>query len=85
MERETKGTVVAFTRQWWLKINTKPIRAHALDGAVFPHVVKVKYTAGERDYTCRKWINAGIRVPAVGESLKVFYPEERPSKGKIAL
>ena len=45
MEKETTGTVVAVSKQWWLKVNTKPIRTVGpLDGAVFPHIVKVKYT-----------------------------------------
>ena len=43
------GTVVSAAKQWWLKVNNKPMRTHALDGAVFPYIIKVKYTVdGER-------------------------------------
>lgn len=83
MEIEVRATVVSAAKQWWLKINTKPVRTHALDGAIFPHVVKVKYTVEGKDYSCRKWIAAGSRVPAVGDSLRVIYSEDKPSKGKI--
>ena len=36
MDKQTAGTVVATTKQWWLKVNRKPMRMHALDGAEFP-------------------------------------------------
>jgi hypothetical protein len=42
MEKETMGTVISVTKQWWLKVNRKPVRAHAMDGAAFPHTIKVK-------------------------------------------
>ena len=59
MEKETTGTVISVTKQWWLKVNRKPVRTHAMDGAAFPHIIKVKYTIGVKDYTCQKWIGAG--------------------------
>ncbi len=43
MTKEVKGTVVSAARQWWLKINTKPVRLHAMDGATFPYILKVQY------------------------------------------
>ena len=38
MEKETMGTVISVIKQWWLKVNRKPARVHAMDGAAFPHV-----------------------------------------------
>ena len=35
MEKETTGTVISVTKQWWLKVNRKPVRTHAMDGAAF--------------------------------------------------
>ncbi len=32
---ETVGTVISVKRQWWLKINTKPVRKDLFDGAIF--------------------------------------------------
>ena len=42
MDKQTAGTVVATTKQWWLKVNRKPIRMHALDGAEFREAVQGK-------------------------------------------
>jgi len=56
VDKETKGTVVSVAKQWWLKINTKPVRLHPLDGAIFPHIIKVSYTVDGVEYTKRKWI-----------------------------
>lgn len=85
MEKETMGTVISVTKQWWLKVNRKPVRAHAMDGAAFPHTIKVKYTIDGKDYICRKWIGAGNKVPDKGTTLKVTYCEDKPSKARIEL
>ena len=83
MNYETSGVVLSVAKQWWLKINTKPVRLHALDGAIFPHIIKVQYTVDGGTYTKRKWIRAGQAVPPVGSSVKVVYSEEKPSKAKL--
>ncbi len=83
MDRETTGTVISVSKQWWLKVNTKPVRLHALDGATFPHIIKVSYTADGIEYTRRKWIRAGHPVPDVGSTVKVIYSEHEPSKAKV--
>lgn len=69
MEKEVMGTVISVKRQWWLKINTKPVRMHAMDGATFPYIIKVQYTVNGKNYVKRKWIGAGCHVPNVGSSL----------------
>lgn len=83
MDKQTVGTVVSVTKQWWLKINTKPIRAIGTSGAVYPHVMKVTYTADGKPYTKRKWIHAGQPVPKVGSCVDICYSSEKPSKAKI--
>lgn len=83
MEQETTGTVTAVSKQWWLKVNRKPARLHPLDGAAFPHIIKIAYTAEGRDYTCRKWVGAGVRPPDVGSTVRVFYDADRPSRARI--
>ena len=50
MNKKTIGTVLSVAKQWCLKVNTKPVRLHALDGATFPHIIKVKYTVDGQDY-----------------------------------
>lgn len=83
MDQKTTGTVIRAAKQWWLKVNTKPVRMHALDGATFPHIITVKYTADGKDFTKRKWIRAGQPVPAVGSSVDVIYASQKPAKAKI--
>ena len=83
MDRETTGTVISASRQWWLKINTKPIRMHSMDGAVFPYIIKVQYTVDGHTYTKGKWIGAGKLVPPVGSRMTVRYCAEKPGKAKV--
>ena len=83
MDQQTTGTVCAATKQWWLKINTKPVRMHSLDGAIFPYIIKVTYTVDGREYTKRKWISAWQPIPKIGSSVPVIYSSDRPSKAKI--
>lgn len=83
MEHKTTGTVVSVNRQWWLKVNTKPVRMHALDGATFPHVIKVRYAVNGIEYFKRKWIRACDQPPAVGTEVTVFYNNNKPNKSKV--
>ena len=83
MDKEITGTVVSVAKQWWLKINTKAVRMGPLDGAIFPHIIKVQYVVDGNTYTKRKWIGAGKAVPAVGSKLTVLYCSNKPSKAKI--
>ena len=85
MEKETTGTVVAAKKQWWLKVNTKPFRTHALDGAAVPYIITAAYTVDGVEYTRGKWIHAGRPVPEKGSTLKVVYDDAKPSKAKVIL
>ena len=83
MDRETIGTVLSVAKQWWLKVNTRPIRMGTLDGATFPHIIKVQYVVDGNTYIKRKWIGAGKEVPAVGSKVTVLYSSDKPAKAKI--
>ena len=83
MDKETMGTVISVKKQWWLKINTKPVRTHALDGAIFPHIIKVQYTVDGKTYIKRKWIGANSQPPVAGSSVTVLYYGNNPNKAKI--
>ena len=85
MKKETTGTVVSVKKQWWLKINTKPVRKGTMDGAVFPHIAKISYTADGVEYFRRKWIPAGAAVPAPGSTVKVVYDTDAPKKAELQL
>jgi hypothetical protein len=83
MDRETIGTVLSVAKQWWLKVNTRPIRMGTLDGATFPHIIKVQYVVDGNTYIKRKWIGAGKEVPAVGSKVTVLYSSDKPAKAKV--
>ena len=83
MDQKTVGTVVSVKKQWWLKVNTKPVRMHALDGATFPHIIMVRYVVGGKEYFKRKWIRACDQPPAVGAEVTVRYDESKPNKSKV--
>lgn len=80
---EAKGTVISASRQWWLKVNTKPVRMGTMDGATFPYIIKIQYTVDGTDYIKRQWIGAGEPVPSVGSSVRLSYDEHTPSKAKL--
>lgn len=83
MDKETMGTVISVKKQWWLKINTKPVRRNALDGAIFPHIIKVQYIVDGKTYTKRKWIGANSQPPVERSSVTVLYYGNNPKKAKI--
>lgn len=83
MQKETTGTVISVRKQWWLKVNTKAFRTSPLDGAAFPHIVRVAYTVNGVEYTFRKWFGTRDVPPQTGSTVKVSYDESRPSKGKL--
>lgn len=83
MKNTTIGTVIDVKKQWWLKINTKPVRTHAFDGAIFPHVVKISYSVNGVNYIKRKWIPADVQPPSIGAKLNVTYDELKPNRAKV--
>lgn len=71
-EIKTTGVIISAKTCWWLKINTKAIRVHALDGSVFPQILKVRYTANGEERTKRKLLRP-VRAPlSVGTTVKAF-------------
>ncbi|MBO5702098.1 MAG: sugar ABC transporter permease [Clostridia bacterium] len=85
MEKRTKGTVLSVKTQWWLKVNTKAVRLGPLDGATFPHIVKVKYTVDGNEIIKNKWLGAGIEPPSVNGSVIVVYREDKPTKFRLEI
>lgn len=80
-----KGTIKKVTKCWWIKVNKKPTRTHALDGATFPHIMTFTYTVNSVEYTKRKYI--GLRADAIGifGNVDVYYDKEKPSRCVIKL
>ena len=83
MDHETTGTVISVARQWWLKINTRAVRMHSMDGAIFPHIATIRYSVDGKDYLRRKWYGARRTPPQVGDTVAVLYHAGTPKKAKI--
>jgi hypothetical protein len=81
---QTTGRVLTVRRLWWIKINTRPLRRHALEGAAFPHAVRIAYRTEGTVY--RRWKYVGWRsvCPAPGETIPVWYDMARPRRCRIA-
>ncbi len=82
---KTVGTIISVKKQWWLKVNTKPVRKHALDGATFPHIVTVRYTVDGNEIVKRKWLEACVIPPSVNDEVTVVYREDNPTRFSLEL
>ena len=78
--RSCAGAVTQVSPCYWLKVNTKPIRAHAWDGAVYPHMVSFQYEVNGCAYTGKRYYSWTIRPPVKGSSIIVYYDEKDPSR-----
>lgn len=83
MEEKTMGTVIDVSEHWWFKLNTAALRVRSRDGAIFPHIVKVRYTVDGKEYIRRQWFSTGMHCPAVGQSVTVAYSIKKPSKARL--
>ena len=81
--KRTTGTIISAKKQWWLKVNKKPIRIGPLDGAAFPYIVKIRYVADGKEYIKRKWIGTKYPVPVQGSTVQLDYDENQPEKIKV--
>lgn len=81
--KRTTGTILSAKKQWWLKINKKPIRSGALDGAAFPYIIKVRYVVDGKEYIKRKWIGTEYPVPVEGSTVQLAYEENHPERIKV--
>lgn len=83
MENKTIGIIISVKKQWWLKVNTKPVRMHAFDGATFPHIVTVKYTVDGNEFVKKKWLRSFITPPNVNDQVTVIYRTDKPTKFRL--
>jgi len=77
---QTEGTVTKVDHCYWFKVNTKPVRKHMADGAVFPHIIHFSYCVGENSYSGKRWVPWNKRCPVKGEKISVHYEQERPER-----
>ena len=81
----TEGTVTKVDTCYWLKVNTKPVRKHMADGAVFPHIIHFTYCVAGKAYCGKRWVHWSKRCPVKGEKIPVHYEEEQPGKYAVML
>ena len=77
---QTEGTVTEVKTCYWFKVNTKPIRTHMGDGAVFPHILHFTYKAEGKAYTGKRYVHYNRRCPVKGEKITVHYEPQAPEK-----
>ena len=65
------------------KVNTKPVRRHAGDGASFPHIIHFDYQVAGRSFTGKRWVSWNRRCPVVGERITVHYEEGAPERSAV--
>lgn len=82
---KTVGKVIKVHKCWWIMVNTKPVRLHALDGAAFPHIITVEYEVNGQKYTKKKFLNYNITCPNVNSNVEVCYNKKKPNKIYINL
>lgn len=82
---KTIGKVIKVHKCWWIKVNTKPVRKHAFDGAMFPHIITVEYEVDGQTYVKKKFLNYNITCPKVGSNVDVYYDREKPKKISLNL
>lgn len=85
MEKRTVGIVISVKKQWWFKVNTKAVRSGPLDGAIFPHIVTVKYAVGGNEIIKRKWLGAFVPPPFENSKIIVVYKEDKPTKFRLEI
>lgn len=81
---KTIGTITAVKTCWWIKVNTKPFRRHALDGAKFPHIIYFTYTVNGAAYRGSSCVDWHLRCPYKGETIPVFYDESDPARCAVS-
>ena len=82
--KKATGTVTAVKTCWWIKINTKAARLHALDGAKFPHIIRFTYTVNGAAYQGSSCVDWHLRCPDKGERVTVFYDENNPARYAVS-
>ena len=77
---QAEGTVTEVKTCSWFKINTKPVRRHMWDGAVYPHIIHFTYEVDGKCFSGRRFVWYNRRCPVKGEKITVHYEARSPEK-----
>ena len=81
----TEGKVTEVKACQWIKVNTKPVRTHALDGAKFQHIIHFTYCVNGTQYHGSRFVNWNLRCPVKDEIITVYYDSENPAKYAVLI
>ncbi len=76
----TQGTITDVYSCWWFQINTKAVRTHSLDGAVFPDIISFEYSVGDISYSGKKFIGVNKSGLKRGDKILIYYDKSKPRK-----
>ena len=82
---ETEGTVYKVSTCFWFKVNTRPVRTHTSDGALYPHIIHFTYTVNNQAYTGKRYVQWNQRCPYKGEKITVCYEPEKPDNYAVII
>ena len=82
MLNTTTGTVLSVKKLWWLRLSTKAVHLGAQDGALFPHILRIRYMADGMEYTKNKWVLTKKPIPQEGDTVQLIYDDLKPEKIK---
>ena len=83
--KQTEGMVTEVKTCYWLKVNTKPVRRSAIDGALFPHIIHFTYSVSGQTYKGKRYVNWNKRCPVKDERITVCYEQENPGKYAVII
>ena len=75
-----EGIITEVKPCYWFKVNTKSVRTHMGDGAVYPHIIHFTYQVDGQAYMGKRWIHWNKRPPTKGEKITVYYQDDAPQK-----
>lgn len=82
---QTEGSIKQVKTCYWPKVNTKPVRVYAGDGAVYPHVIHFTYSVGGQAYTGKRYVPWSKRCPVENEKITVYFERNAPAKYAVII
>ena len=56
-----------------------------MDGATFPHIIKVRFFVDGNEIIKSKWIKSSITPPSVNQEIAVIYRDDKPTKFRVEI
>ena len=79
------SSITAIKKCWWIKVNTKPVRAKMWDGAKYPHIFSFVYVVNGKEYKGRRWVSYRDKPPMILQEISVYYDPADPRKYAVKM